>query len=432
MMRKVLLCTFLSFFMACSGEGKDNVTDYNPDIPLTPGGKEDVASKPKAMWIDAHANFSRLSTKEAITTYLEKIKSVGLNEVYVDVKPGIGYALYDSDILPKLEKWGDETVKRDWDYLGYWLSEGERLGVDVIASISTLGYGATRYKQGLIYDDEAKWNGKTQVAMKNGNLEDIKDNTNVDAAMLNPCLTDVQEFVLSVVQEIVRKYPKLKGISLDYCRWYNSDGDAWYGFGDETIKAFEAYSGEKVNSRTDILTASGAPGKLFAKWIEFRSMVVKNLISNIHDKAKAINPKLEIHLWASAHWTSRYSVGQNWASDKYVPSGSVYTSNYHNTGFANQLDVFITGAYADAVWEKDSPGSEWSVEHFVKNYSNYIQGDCKVYGSFAAYSQKTKNEISDAVYLCLKNTDGVMVFELSHVINFNTWDGIKEGIERAE
>jgi hypothetical protein len=39
--------------------------------------------------------------------------------------------------------------------------------------------------------------------------------------------------------------------------------------------------------------------------------------------------------------------------------------------------------------------------------------------------------ISDAVYLCLKNTDGLMVFELSHVINNNQWDAIKEGIGRV-
>lgn len=62
--------------------------------------KPDIVMKPIQMWIDAHANLSRFSQKSSITSYLKKMKETGFNEVYVDVKPGIGYALYNSDILP--------------------------------------------------------------------------------------------------------------------------------------------------------------------------------------------------------------------------------------------------------------------------------------------------------------------------------------------
>ena len=75
---------------------------------------------------------------------------------------------------------------------------------------------------------------------------------------------------------------------------------------------------------------------------------------------------MEIQLWASADWGSRYSVGQNWASKKYIPDPGIrYTEKYNETGFANQLDVFVLGAYAEAVWIKDNPNSVWSVENFV-------------------------------------------------------------------
>ena len=59
--------------------------------------------------------------------------------------------------------------------------------------------------------------------------------------------------------------------------------------------------------------------------------------------------------------------------------------------------------------------------------------DCKVYGSIASYAYGNSTaKVSDAVYLCLKNTDGLMVFEISHVINNNQWDAIKEGINRVK
>src|SRR5699024_8418589 len=123
----------------------------------------------------------------------------------------IGYALYDSDILPKLTKWGDETVNRDWDYLSYWIEESERLDMKVIASLSVMGYGYTKDRTGLVFDSD-QWDGKTQMVMKDAAtptvLTDIRDEVDVDAAMLNPSLPEVQVFVQSIINEIVTKYPK--------------------------------------------------------------------------------------------------------------------------------------------------------------------------------------------------------------------------------
>jgi len=425
----IILLAIIALFPSCSkSEAEPDFIEH--EIPLDID-REQIARKPLQMWIDAHANFSRFATKDNIINYLKMMKETGFNEIYVDVKPGIGLALYDSDILPALTTWGNETVNRDWDYLAVWLEEAQKLNISVIASISVFGFGDTKNKQGLVYTDK-RWDGKTQVAMLNSAnptvLTDIRNVTDVDGAMLNPALPEVQSFVLSIIEEIATKYPKLKGICLDYCRWYGGN----YGFGATTMNAFETYSGKKVASNNDIITATGGVGTLYKDWIEFRSMMVTNMITNINAKLHAINPNLELHLWASADWASRYSVGQNWASKRYSPAASsIYTSAYSKTGFADQIDVFSLGAYADAVWKVDNPNSVWSVENFVTTYNNFIMNDCKVYGSFASYAYGNKNTaVSDAVYLSLKNTDGMMAFEISHVINNNQWAAIKDGIDR--
>lgn len=433
-MRKYfILLSLLCMFCACHSEGAAPSDNGKPEIPLGPGDEGEKTNKPKGMWIDAHANFTRFEQKENVTRYLEKVKNAGLNMIYVDVKPGIGYALYDSDILPQLTKWGNESIKRDWDYLGFMIEEAERLGLDVIATISTMGFGATKYKEGIVYDTD-KWDGKTQVDMPDPsdptNLIDMRDQIDVDAAMLNPCLPEVQEFVISIIEEIVTKYPKLKGICLDYCRWYGGN----YGFSDATMDAFGRNIGQKIENRNDIITSTGGVGKLYNKWIEFRTAAITNLISNIRSHIKSINPQMELQLWASAHWKSRYSCGQNWASKKYVPTANgIYTSSYNQTGFADQLEAFVLGAYADNVWISEDPMTDWSVENFVNTYNNYTMGDCKVYGSIPAYPPyDNASKLSDAVYLCMKRTDGLMVFELSHVLTNGTWDAIKEGINRVE
>ena len=41
-------------------------------------------------------------------------------------------------------------------------------------------------------------------------------------------------------------------------------------------------------------------------------------------------------------------------------------------------------------------------------------------------------DIQEACYQCLKESDGLMVFELSHIINNNAWAKIKAGVQKAE
>ena len=73
-------------------------------------GKE----QPKYVWFDAEG-------KDSISYYLEKAKSVGFNQVVVDVKPIYGEVLYKSKILPPLTTVNGKVIHRDWDYLQYFI-----------------------------------------------------------------------------------------------------------------------------------------------------------------------------------------------------------------------------------------------------------------------------------------------------------------------
>lgn len=389
-----------------------------------------AASKPLAIWVDAYVNLRRFSNRDSITAYLRKIKKVGFNTVILDVKPGCGYALYDSDILPHFTDWNGTRIRDDWDYLGRWISEARKLGIGIIPSISALGFGDANLQQGLIYDSN-KWNGKTQVRMNNhreDSLVDMRSEKGVDAAMLNPCIPEVRELVESVVKEIATKYPGIKGICLDYCRWWSGE----YGFSDATMQAFSAKMGRAVG-RNQIITPEGGRGEYYAQWVEFRSQTIHDMVGEIRECVKTIDPAKDLLLWASGEWESRYVVGQNWASPRYTPPvNDIYTANYPATGFANKLDAFILGAYCEHVWKKDTEAWIWTVENLVSTYGGYTKGDCKVWGSIQVYNAPlTAADVADEVYLCLKHTDGLMVFELSHVIRRDWWAAISEGIKRG-
>lgn len=423
---------------ACSDSDVKSAYDNAPEPPAPGNSTVDKVIKPKAMWIDCHANFRRLATKAGIDGELSKIKRYGFNMIYLDIKPSNGYALYKSDILPYCNTFADISVERDYDdYLGYILDKCEELGIDVVGSVGAMGFGqkGNNFKQGYVYDNWDKWGDKVQVRSDNSNPAvtiPITEDPLQTCAMLDPMFPEVQDLLVNICREIVTKYPKLKGISLDYLRYNNNDG-GYFGMGDANMKGFGEYWGEPAPVRTDIVTASGGMGPQFAKWIEFRSMKVTETLAKVRQAVKAVNPDCEIHLWASSHWESRYAVGQNFASKRYKATGMQYTSTYSKTGFADLLDVFITGAYANIVWDKDAAGTVWSVENFVTNYDNYLMGDCKCYGSIQVYDNATTaKDVTDATWLCLQYTDGYMNFELSHTNNRNYWIAAYEGIHRYE
>lgn len=452
-LKKSLFIVALSAGLVLAGCDTDDVTPETTVSPVTqpPGEQETpddledegpvvtLGGKPKAMWIDVHANFELLSKKANIDAELEKIKKYGMNMIYVDVKSSNGYALYKSDFLPYCNSFANLTVTRDYDdYLGYILEKCNELGIDVVASVVATGWGynAGGLKQGYIYDHWDEWGDKVQVRSDNDNPSitvPISEDPLQPLVVLDPMYPEVQDLIVKTCREIVERYPGLKGISLDYLR-YNNNDNGWYGMGADNMKGYAEYWNEPAPSHLDVVTATGGMGPCFAKWIEYRSALITDVLAKIRKEVKAVRPECEIHLWASGDWGSRYSVGQNWASKNYKPFGIQYTDTYSRTGFAELLDVFVTGAYSEKVWNYELPGSIWTVENFCTTWNDYIMDACKCYGSIAAYAL-TPSQIADATYLCLTQTDGYMTFELSHVNNTVTgdrWQGTLDGIKLAD
>lgn len=71
-----------------------------------------------------------------------------------------------------------------------------------------------------------------------------------------------------------------------------------------------------------------------------------------------------------------------------------------------------------------------SIEYGIARAQRIVHGACKVYGTL--YALNHKDNIADAVYVCLSQSEGLMVFDIVQVIEFNQWTAIKEGIQRAE
>jgi hypothetical protein len=391
--------------------------------------EEAVIEKPKQLWFDAEANFERFSSKDSIRYYLDLAKSTGFNEIVVDVRPMQGDVLYRSDILKPLTTFGDGYVyERDWDYLQFFIDECRKREMKVVVSMGILPAGLVKTKSGTAYEDP--WfDDKVCIAYTTDGLKNMKD-TDEYAIFLNPNLSSVRNFVTGYITEIVTNYD-FDGFVLDYCRFCN----ARYDFSDSSRVAFEKFIGEKVvNFPEDIFTynadGSRAPGKHYQQWWEFRSTTITGLITDIRKTIKSIKPEVELQLWAASWIHSIYQNGQNWASpDHYDPSTMFAWASptYKYTGYAPQLDVFLLGSYLYDAFGLDN---NESVEYAIDRAYKLIGGDCKIYGTI--YGVNNKDNMDDAVYVCLTRSEGLMVFDIVQVIQYNQWADIKRGIDRAE
>ena len=425
----IILLSVCVLFSSCD---KNKAPVVEPDVPVTPvDPKPDPDPEPtpkvekdRSLWVSATVNWSRLRTKGDIKTWVKKIKNYGFNEIILEVKLMEGGVLYESQILPMRTEYNGIT--RNYDYLQYFIDQCRANDIKIGAAMTvfpTYGLGETaKYKDS---DFEGRY---CQEILSSAGVTDIRDNsTDGIFPFLNPADPFVRQFVMEVVEEIVSKYD-IDSFTLDYCRYQNYHSD----FSETTHQAFQKDMGVIISNWPDDIFRIDGEGKEYfgehyKEFIEWRTSVITSYVEEIGQRIKAIKPDVKFEYWA-ASWWPLWSTGQNWISDKKNITGSYWwaTANYYKTGFAKYLDVFQNGAYMSKLFpEYDSS----SVAGQLNNGKNYIKGDCQMYGSYSVSG--INFDPGEAAHWCLKNTDGVMVFELCHIENNGYWTSIKKGFDAA-
>lgn len=427
---KILLAFLLASALSVSCEEKlppvdkpDVEVPTDPQEPDNPGEPEKPVEKvqPKkvSLWISTSVNFSRLKTKANIKHFMDLIEEAGFNEIIVEVKTMQGKALYFSDILEYQTEANGVTVNRDWDYLQYFIDQAHQRGMTILAASTVMP------------DYRPEWEQYCCIEHLPEGLISIKKSKDGMFPFLNPVYPEVRELVMSVCEEIVRKYD-VDGLVLDYCRYQNANSD----FSEASKKAFEEYAGVKcTNFPYDIYyypegeTDKGEykPSTHYNKWIEWRSSVIQGYVKEIRDRIKAIKPDISLQYWAAAWWPLP-ATAQNWASQKYTNFPYWWsTKDYYKTGFADYLDVFQNGAYYSKVtpmWESGT------IAHALYQGDAIIKDACQHYSSFSVASSTF--DVKEATKYSYLNADGVMIFELCYMVKYDWWDEVKAGIQEAE
>ena len=427
------------FACACSSNKQQN------------DGGDATNKKPALMWIDAEANFARFQNRDSIDYYLQKIKSLGFTHAIVDVRPITGEVLYDSKLAPRMEEWNG-AQRGDFDYLGHFIEEGHKLGLEIHASLNVFCAGHNYFDRGVIYSQHPEW--ASMVYDPEKGIVPITEMKQDYGAMVNPVNDEYQTYILNILTELVTKYPDLDGLMLDRVRYDGIRAD----FSDLSRQKFEQYTGSKVeNFPEDILTwkkGDGGryvpvPGPLSKKWFEWRAKTIYDFMALARETVKKANPKVSFGTYTGAWYPSYYEVGVNFASKTYDPSRDYdwATPEYKNYGYAELIDLYATGNYYtditleeygkknSVVWNETDSRGQSGTWHCVEGscmHLREIMGQNKFMGGLLVdqyYSDPSK--LTESIATNLQKSDGLMVFDIVHIIDRNLWKEVEAGMKEG-
>ncbi len=421
-----------------------------------PAAEQTVAQKPIYMWVDCEANFERMSTLDSIAYYTEKMHSIGVTDIVVDVKSIMGETLYDSKYAPYMGEFEGTVRPREYDMMRHFIDEGHKRGMRVHGSLNIFAGGHIFFNRGIIFNEHPEW--QSIVYRPDGSLvpiSEIKTNYN---GMLNPSNPEVREYQKNILVEFTERYPDADGIIFDRLRYDNITSD----FSELSRQQFEEWSGITLEKYPeDILTwaddKNWKPGKYFKEWVEWRATIIKSFVEEAHEAIHAVNPNILIGDYTGAWYPTYYQLGVNWASTQYDPSERYpdwASENYYKTGYADLLDIYMTGLYytlvtkdeVDAaqgrvIGERGESGMDpndltycYSVEGGAELAQAITCGVVPVAGSLYVDQYKQDAEqFAKAVRQVMKSCEGgLMIFDLVHIVNRDWWDLLEENMKVVE
>jgi len=221
----------------------------------------------RAVWV-TNVGSPALSSTDNIQLMVDYISQLNFNTIYVDVW-NKNQTLQPSAVLEKEVPPGTQTQMfgSGWDPLMFLLQAAHQKGIRVIAWFE---YGFISHYSGYphpILDQHPDWIGID----KNG-MPTIRNNF----TWLNGFKPEVQDFLLQLILEVVRKYP-IDGIQ---CDDHLPSMPLNSGYDSLTLSRYETETGNNIPvSDTD------------PKWMKWRADQLTLFAKKIYDSVKFINPR---------------------------------------------------------------------------------------------------------------------------------------------
>ncbi len=239
----------------------------------------------------------------------------------------------------------------DFDPLEYLLQQAHLNGLQVQAWISALNVispNGNSLRNNYIYREHPDW----IMVDSYGNLMNGKSYMGY---FVDPGIPEVKNHLLNVILDIVANYPTLDGIHLDYIR----------------------YPAQKIGySKVSVSRYNSELQSTNMSWNEWRIKQITELISNLRERARLINPNLLITAAVFADLQeARIHYAQDWPA--WLKSGIIdraypmaYVKKY--TNFYRIINEIANDAPKDSIvvglraWQENPPYVDYPVGQIIE------------------------------------------------------------------
>jgi len=249
-------------------------------------------------WVTVFSPGKILYSRENADHMIEICKKSGIDHVYIQIYRE-NKAYYDSDITDRSnfdiisESFGQDPVK-------YLISECGKNDIDIYAWVNLLSVAQNTDTdiQKKIGPAAVTLDRHERTSYDPGNKDTFDDYyIRENQLFLEPGNKKVRKYLVSVIEEILKKYPGFNGIHLDYVRYpvivpfvpgsrFDSHGIS-YGYTYRNMLNFKKHSGLDVKKMEKTR-------ENFRKWDDWRRSRVTALVKEISGTVKAISPDTEL------------------------------------------------------------------------------------------------------------------------------------------
>lgn len=246
--------------------------------------------------------------------------------------------------------------------------------------------------------------------------------------MMNPHHPEVQKKSLAFVEEVLSNY-SIQGIVFDDRLRY---GGFNYDFSPYTQELFEKYVGKKLKWPEDVfsftytfdLKRGVEPGPYWDLWWTWRAKTLKDWLKQVRTLINKKNSELLLGLYVGSWFAEYWKNGLNYGMNDLESGFPTMQTGFQSQGVAEEVDLIMAGCYysiptvVDAMRNAEPTGK--TVEAAAKFSNSVVGGKAWVYAGIKAddyFSDPSK--FSDSLQAACAHTQGVMVFDLSHIEDFD-------------
>jgi uncharacterized lipoprotein YddW (UPF0748 family) len=245
---------------------------------------------------------------------------------------------------------------------------------------------------------------------------------------------EVQDHALTMIREVVEKYPADGVIYDDRLRYAGMDGD----FSEITRTKFEQFVGHPLHWPDDVfkytfskgLSKGIRPGRYYDLWMSWRPAQIQDFVKRVRETVKQARPTAQFGAYVGSWYGDYPALGHNYASTEAAPGFWFENPRFESAGTAGLLDYLMVGCYypTATIYEamEKGIGPGYTVEAGGALCNRLVRDETWVYaGIDCGAFVDNPSGLANLVQAACASTQGVMVFDLSHGLD-KLWPTFKQ------